>query len=471
MIRLNITIEPNSTAHSSDRSSSSVSEDEEEEEEEEGEEEEEEEEEEDSSGTGVQVSPSSAQGYSETLEDGWLLTHQQPEIGPSESASRPPTSHQHRYPPPAPEPEPPHHTIRRVSTHNRPHRQSHPRAHRPQPPITSESVDSNEEWAGHAPGGYARGPPQHHARTYPHWGNVGAPTPQNYTSNYSSGHPYGQYAPTGAIAAGQQLVPFAGPNHSYGYSPFQAAPGGVPPGYYPTQQPGGVHMTNQTHGVPPYRAPDMMHHAPGGGYFAYGAQPYPIPQAHVFHPYPAVYSPPPTQTPPPAPVVDTSKDDEKFARIEKILMDQKAEQEAKEAAAIKAAADNAAKAANDEKIAADISAAASAAAAAATVEAEKKAADNAAKKIAEEAAKKAAEDAEKKKAEADAAVVSAAAAAAASAAAAAAPPPPPEEKKKPIRFKDAVGRKYSFPFHLCNTWPVSSLRSRNATYAFIPLTI
>ncbi|CAL3963201.1 unnamed protein product [Diplocarpon coronariae] len=30
--------------------------------------------------------------------------------------------------------------------------------------------------------------------------------------------------------------------------------------------------------------------------------------------------------------------------------------------------------------------------------------------------------------------------------------PPPEDKKKPIRFKDAVGRKFSFPFHLCATW-------------------
>lgn len=26
----------------------------------------------------------------------------------------------------------------------------------------------------------------------------------------------------------------------------------------------------------------------------------------------------------------------------------------------------------------------------------------------------------------------------------------------PIQFKDAVGRKFSFPFHLCNTWPVCS---------------
>ena len=33
-------------------------------------------------------------------------------------------------------------------------------------------------------------------------------------------------------------------------------------------------------------------------------------------------------------------------------------------------------------------------------------------------------------------------------------PPPPVQK--PIRFKDAVGRKFSFPFHLCKTWAVST---------------
>lgn len=32
---------------------------------------------------------------------------------------------------------------------------------------------------------------------------------------------------------------------------------------------------------------------------------------------------------------------------------------------------------------------------------------------------------------------------------------PEEDKKKPIKFKDAVGRKFSFPFHLCATWAVS----------------
>jgi chemotaxis protein histidine kinase CheA len=30
--------------------------------------------------------------------------------------------------------------------------------------------------------------------------------------------------------------------------------------------------------------------------------------------------------------------------------------------------------------------------------------------------------------------------------------PAPDSTKAPIRFKDAVGRKFSFPFHLCKTW-------------------
>lgn len=29
-------------------------------------------------------------------------------------------------------------------------------------------------------------------------------------------------------------------------------------------------------------------------------------------------------------------------------------------------------------------------------------------------------------------------------------------KKKPLKFRDAVGRKFSFPFELCNTWEVRS---------------
>jgi hypothetical protein len=41
------------------------------------------------------------------------------------------------------------------------------------------------------------------------------------------------------------------------------------------------------------------------------------------------------------------------------------------------------------------------------------------------------------------------------------PPPPEAEKKKPIKFEDAIRRKYSFPFELCATWAVRiATRSR-----------
>ena len=59
-----------------------------------------------------------------------------------------------------------------------------------------------------------------------------------------------------------------------------------------------------------------------------------------------------------------------------------------------------------------------------------------------------------------------AAAEGAAAAVAAAPPPPPKEKDKPLKFQDAIGRKYSFPFQLCNTWSVSGFLA--ATFAIRP---
>ena len=31
----------------------------------------------------------------------------------------------------------------------------------------------------------------------------------------------------------------------------------------------------------------------------------------------------------------------------------------------------------------------------------------------------------------------------------------PEDQQRPVNFRDAVGRKFSFPFHLCKTWSVS----------------
>lgn len=167
-------------------------------------------------------------------------------------------------------------------------------------------------------------------------------------------------------------------------------------------------------------------------------------------------APEPAPPPPPAPA-DTAKD-EQIARLEKLILDDRLDREAKEkereakelakkqaierAAAEKAAQE--AQTAHDRKITLE-------AAALARADAEKKAAEDAAK---------AKEEAEKATAAAAEAAAAAATAAANEAAAKAAepppppPPPPPPEKKQPIKFKDAIGRKFSFPFELCATWQV-----------------
>ncbi|MCJ1259769.1 hypothetical protein MMC24_007608 [Lignoscripta atroalba] len=424
----NITIDHATTRHSSEHSSSLTDE-------------------EDSSGTGVQVSPSSAVGsqeYSDSVEDGWGIIYQD-DIGPSDSASRPRTSNQHRPVVEAPQPEA---ARRQSSRRETAHAQiPHPlrRAHRQQPLLSPESVDSNEEWPGYAPGPI-RGPPAHHGRPYAHWAPVSGIPNHNYAPSYSN-QSYSPFPQANVVPAGQ-LVPFGSPNAPYAFPPYQQAATGGAPSYFAQ----GHHAAHPvpSHGSTPYGSQDMMHHPAGPGYFPYPPQAYPIPHpmapSPVYHAYPPVYSPPPVHTPPPPPPPpDTSRDDEKFARLEKLFMDQKLETEAREAAAKKAEEDKIAKAEADKKMAGEIAAAASAAAAAATEEAEKKAAEEAAKSKAEA-------EAAKSKAEAEAAAAASAAALAAAAATPPPPPPPPEEKKKPIKFKDAVGRKFSFPFHLCNTW-------------------
>lgn len=154
-------------------------------------------------------------------------------------------------------------------------------------------------------------------------------------------------------------------------------------------------------------------------------QPGMIPPSY-FGSYPRVPSPSQVElSPSPAPTADLAKD-EAIARLEKLILEERSEREAREARLEQEAAEKAAKeerAAHEKKIALE-------AAAAAREEAEQKAAEEAAK---------AKEEAEK-------------AAAAAVAEATASKPPP--EKKKPIKFKDAVGRKFSFPFDLCSTWQV-----------------
>jgi hypothetical protein len=186
-----------------------------------------------------------------------------------------------------------------------------------------------------------------------------------------------------------------------------------------------------------------------------------------FHPLARVSSPSQVEQTPP-PVSDAT--DEAIARLEKLIIEERIEREAKEAAReaamAKAAADKLAaeeRAAADKKIADEAAAKATAIARAEAkaeterikAEAENKAAEEAvkAKKAAEEGAAKAAAEAAAAATEA-ANAAAAEAVAAATAAATAAARKAPLEKKKPIKFKDAVGRKFSFPFHLCNTWQV-----------------
>lgn len=112
-----------------------------------------------------------------------------------------------------------------------------------------------------------------------------------------------------------------------------------------------------------------------------------------------------------------------------MFLDQKAEREAKEAALEKAAKDAVAQAEADKKKAEEIAAASASAAAAAR------------------------EDVEKEYK----AAAAAAEAAAAEDAAAAKAAKPAKEPDKPIKFKDAIGRRFSFPFDLCKEWRVSLL--------------
>ncbi|MCJ1449421.1 MAG: hypothetical protein MMC23_009941 [Stictis urceolatum] len=396
----------------------------------------------DSSGDGVQVSPSESQNYSDQEfsdigEDYDLIGFPKHEVGPSESVSRSSTSDHHQLA----EASLRHRSRREPSRIRVAHRPS--RLHRSHHPSSPESVGSHEELY---PAYGGPDPPRPRPRSYYNWAPQAGGQSHQYAPGYTS-QGYNSYTPPNAISQGQQLVPFNGATSQYPYSPYQQGASSNQPGYFPIGQhglapPTGMQMAS--HGATPYAGAELMPPPNVPSYF-----PFHGPGFHVSHPvapspvhYPHMYpSPPAHQTPPPPPQPqqqEPSKPDG-YEELKQMLLDQKAEQEARELAARKAEEDRAALAEAEKKKADEIAAAAAEAAAKATTEAEKKAAD----KAAEEAAK-AAEEAAKAKADADAAI--------AAAAVPPPPPPPPEEKKKPIKFKDAVGRKFSFPFHLCATW-------------------
>lgn len=383
---------------------------------------------------------------------------------------------------------------RRQATSDHSSGPSAPRNRRPVVSVPGSSVASDEY--SHYGRGY---PPQP-----PYAGRGGYP-PQGYGPG--PGGP--AFSPPPFGAAPGSLVPFgAPPSHGYPSNPFAPMP---PPGphnaYFPPGAPYGMPgqppppgftghelmpygQQNPYGNYPPYGAPHPGQGPNGSPYYGY-AMP-----AHPESPKPATPAPAPAPAPEPAPApapapppIDpeiTKKLEEgekKLADLQKALAEsnkvisdqiaaeQKAKEDAERAAAtnkriaeevakVKAQmeADAAAKAiaAAKAKFEAEVAAKAAAEAAAAKAKAEKEAKERfeaevkakyeeevkaAAAKAEEEmkaAAAKAEEEVKKAKAEADAAKALVG--------------PPEPEKKKPIKFKDAVGRKFSFPFHLCQTW-------------------
>ena len=369
------------------------------------------------------------------------------------------------------------------------------RSRRTPSPESPESVSSAEEYIHEMPQDRRYWPPVTQGSGFPRGSSSGPSYP--YAPGAGSHGPYGRpgssqppsdqlirlghHGQVGQPAYSPSMYPYGPqfPNHSgASMSPFFQDHPGHP--MHPLHHPAGPHARGRAHGSPqpfpphgalPYGGLPMNPHelVPYGsnGYYPF-RDPYAM-VPEITHPsYMGAY-PPRGATPnqeesrksPDPPPADAAKD-EAIARLEKLILEERTEREAREAREAakqaeieKEAAEQAAKeerAAHEKQIA-------EGAAAAAKAEAEQKASEEAAKAkqeadeaaaAAAEAAAEAATAAATEAANAAKAEAVAAAAAEATAAAEAATP----EKKKPIKFKDAIGRKFSFPFELCATWQV-----------------
>lgn len=447
----------------------------------------------------VQVSLPSDGSHENQDYDEWAHLSYPDELKPSDSASRQRTSHRTRS----------LHGSRSASGRRQPSRRqmieresmgsrARQRHRSPESPGSAESEEYQETYARNTherrwpppppapPAGYAQSassgpsfnayPPAPGHASYPH---ANGPLPGDQLIRFGHANPAGPpYGPGhGPYPYGAQLPSSGAPMYAPYYAQDQAHRHPRPPPqpridpHNPSQPP--MHPMGG-HGPSPYAASpfhhELMPYAPNG-YYNY-RDPYSLVQGMMpqsyFPSYPQVSSPPqpeaasppaPTPasapTPAPAPPPADAAKDEAIARLEKLILDDRTEREKKEAARLAAiereAAEAAAKAqqlAHDRKIAEE-------AAMLARADAEKKAAEDAAK-AKEEAEKAAAAAASEAAAAATAAAATATATAAAAAADASSKPAP--EKKKPIKFKDAVGRKFSFPFELCSTWQVRSAR-------------
>lgn len=309
-------------------------------------------------------------------------------------------------------------------------------------PESQGSVDSGEDFTGQ----FGRASER---RMWP-----GVPQAPGYAQSSSSGpsysaHPYGNgpYGHSGhpsdeLLRLGQQ-PPYGSSAYAYGPQFQQQYSASMQP-FYPSDQ----HQHSRHHRQPPMpraEAFNPLSMAPPGGppfnpqdLTPYGAPNHyyrdaysMVPHQSYFSLYPQVPIPTKSESSSPAPFAADAAKDDAIARLEKLILDDRMEREAREAAIARAEAE---KAAQEERLAHD-----------------QKIAEQAAFLARADAEKKAAEDAAKVKEEAEKAAEKAAASSAA------APPKPPAEKKKPIKFKDAVGRKFSFPFELCATWQVRTL--------------
>ncbi|OBT54005.1 hypothetical protein VE04_06026 [Pseudogymnoascus sp. 24MN13] len=436
-----------------------------------------------STGTGVHVSNTiDSPEDSDLLDDTWDPVYSD-DLEPSESAPR---SRQQPVYRDSSQPAPSIRT-RLFSTavlssdHSSRHQQPRARRPRPNPP---SSVASIEDYPG-----YGRAyPPQN-----PQYGGRAPPPPAGYPPSFASGYTGAGPPPPFPGAAGS-IVPFGPPPSSHGYpqNPFSPAGGGGQHGYYPPgqhyppgQQPpggfGGHEMMPYGQappygGYPPYGVPHQGQGTSGSQspYYHY-SQPVPPPHESPA-PTPAPAPAPASPAPRPAPVPDPEVE-KKLAELEKALQEsrklfndkvaqeQKARDDAEHAAAtnkkvaeevakMKAAMEEAARA--KEQVKDDAEKAIIEAEAKKKYEADLKAKFEEEIKVAKAKADAAKAEAEaKEKYEADLKAkfeeeIKAAKAEVDAAKALAAPPK--DEKKKPIKFKDAVGRKFSFPYHLCQTW-------------------
>lgn len=353
-----------------------------------------------------------------------------------------------------------------------PRYQTHRRPHRRPTSVNSDSLDPHDDYPG-----LARGAP--HPHPHGQWADVPQhAAPPGYAGSMMSGagpYQHQHYQAAGGMpGSANQLVRFAPHLDPYGY-------GAAGPNVYsPTPS-------------NPF-SPAASSSIGSSGYFEHGhhraaayprAAPYPAGGNYynnhpAGNPYPMYYYPqgdPHAESPPPGmksygrpastPAVEDERlakleklvieqrdkekaeapkkeEDDKFTKLEKLILLQKEEQIAREKAAeARAKADKAtvdaklAKEVADKRAAEDTAKALTDAAAKARKDAEEKAADE---------AKKAKEEHEKKVKELTEAAEAAQKAADAAKA--------PGEKKLPIKFKDALGRKFSFPWEVCRTWKV-----------------